>query len=155
LVRAWPVFDLIATAGATEVHELRRDSLAPDLLLCLFDAVPDEIVIREPGQGIHFGILSAGDDRDVISLRDLAPGDHLGFPLGRDFPAEGSLFPRYLRAGADGTPDVLDLGATGGLVAGLAAEFGLDGLTPGQFALQLVDAPVEQRLVVTPNTREG
>ncbi|MFF2963996.1 hypothetical protein ACFVT1_35010 [Streptomyces sp. NPDC057963] len=33
----------------------RRMHSAPDVLLVLFDDVPDNIAIREPGQGIHFG----------------------------------------------------------------------------------------------------
>lgn len=152
LVRVWPVFDLIATRNGDEVHELRRDRLAPDLLLCLLDEVPDMIAIREPGQGIHFGVDSGGGDRAVISLRNLTPGEHLGCSLDRDFPAQGSLFPRYLRVVADGTPDVLRLREDGGLVTDLAAEFGLGDLTPGQFALQLVNAPAEQRLVVNPGS---
>ncbi|MEU5436033.1 YidB family protein [Streptomyces sp. NPDC020719] len=32
---------------------------APDVLLLLFDDVPDTIVIREPGEGIQFGLPSA------------------------------------------------------------------------------------------------
>ncbi|WP_422647553.1 hypothetical protein [Actinoalloteichus caeruleus] len=145
LVRAWPVFDLLATReDGRAVTELRRDRLAPDVLLCLFDAVPDEIVIREPGQGIHFGIDSA----DVIGLRSVTPGKDLGVSLGRDFPAQGTgtVFSAYLRNVDQGTPDVLQLRGPGGLVSDLAAQFGLSDLSPGQFALQLVNAPVEQRL---------
>lgn len=40
LIRAWPVFDLLATAGGEPVTELRRDHLAPDVLLLLWDATP-------------------------------------------------------------------------------------------------------------------
>ncbi|MFF2750465.1 hypothetical protein ACFVVA_33620 [Kitasatospora sp. NPDC058048] len=29
---------------------------APDVLLVLFDNVPDQVDIREPGEGIHFGL---------------------------------------------------------------------------------------------------
>ncbi|MFH8637625.1 hypothetical protein [Streptomyces goshikiensis] len=34
----------------------RPSGLGPDVLLVLFDEVPDEIAIREPGEGIHFGL---------------------------------------------------------------------------------------------------
>ncbi|MDT0454425.1 hypothetical protein RM550_01555 [Streptomyces sp. DSM 41527] len=157
LVRAWPAFDLIATAGGRPVDELRRDHVAPDVLLCLFDAVPDEIVIREPGQGIHFGI-DRGADEDVvddggrIALRDLTPGDRLGFPLERDFPATGTVFDNHLREVGTGRADVLELHGPRGLVPALAGEFeGLTDLSPAQFALQLVNSPVEQRFTVTAN----
>ncbi|GLV85758.1 hypothetical protein Slala03_54470 [Streptomyces lavendulae subsp. lavendulae] len=33
----------------------RRPASGPDVLLVLFDSVPDQIAIREPGEGIHFG----------------------------------------------------------------------------------------------------
>ncbi|WP_433261530.1 hypothetical protein ACQPZF_27075 [Actinosynnema sp. CS-041913] len=135
LVRAWPVFDLLATASGAPVIELRRDHPAPDVLLCLFGEVPDEVVIREPGQGIHFGI----DHGDVISLRGLDPGPTLGYPLERSFPDEGTVFDDHLRPAA-GTPDVLDLR---GIVPALAQALDRDDLTPAEFALQLVNAPVE------------
>ncbi|MBW4716414.1 hypothetical protein [Saccharothrix obliqua] len=141
LVRAWPVFDLSATASGRPVTELRRDHPAPDVLLCLFDAIPDEVVIREPGQGIHFGI----DHGEVISLRGLDPGPDLGYPLERSFPDGGSVFEDHLRD-APGDPDVLDLL---GLVPALAGALDRADLTPAEFALQLVNAPVEVRIRAT------
>ncbi|MCZ1006772.1 hypothetical protein [Streptomyces lydicus] len=157
LVEAWPVFDILTTAAAANVAELRRDHLAPDTLLLLLDALPDEIVIREPGQGIHFGIDSndAADDNSVINLREHRPGPDLGYPLGRDYPEGGGLFTRHLRPrNGDDAPHVLALRGDRGLVPALAAALDPDlgDLAPGEFALQLVNAPVEQRLTldVTP-----
>ncbi|GAA2687967.1 MULTISPECIES: hypothetical protein [Actinosynnema] len=138
LVRAWPVFELLATASGEPVAELRRDHLAPDVLLCLFGEVPDEVVIREPGQGIHFGVDHGG----VVSLRGLTPGPKLGYSLGQRFPTEGSVFDDHLRP-AEGVPDVLDVR---GFAPALAGAFGRADLTPAQFALQLVNAPVEVRI---------
>ncbi|QIK09689.1 hypothetical protein G7Z12_30165 [Streptomyces sp. ID38640] len=153
LVEAWPVFDLLATADGGPVGELRRDHPAPDTLLLLLDALPDEIVIREPGQGIHFGIDSNNGDGDnsVINLRDHRPGDNLGYPLRRDYPADGGLLTRHLRRlPKDNGPDVLALRGDRGLVPALAAALdpALRDLAPGEFALQLVNAPVEQRLTL-------
>ncbi|MFD5566103.1 hypothetical protein [Kitasatospora griseola] len=34
----------------------RLQHAGPDVLLVLFDDVPDQISIREPGEGIHFGL---------------------------------------------------------------------------------------------------
>ncbi|MEV5508177.1 hypothetical protein [Streptomyces orinoci] len=148
---AYPVFDLWASAGGSPVAELRRDHMAPDTVLVLLDAVPDEVVIREPGQGLHFGIDTDRHGNGVVNLRDINPGDPLGFPLGRTYPADGgSLFDHHLRPRPDGTPDVLALRGEGGLVPALARALDPDltDLTPGGFALQLVNAPVEQRLTV-------
>ncbi|MFB6561733.1 MULTISPECIES: hypothetical protein [unclassified Streptomyces] len=33
----------------------RPPHAAPDVLLALFDAVPDQVTLQEPGEGIHFG----------------------------------------------------------------------------------------------------
>ncbi|MFC0843398.1 hypothetical protein ACFH04_06555 [Streptomyces noboritoensis] len=70
LVQDAPALDLTATRDGRPVTALRRTHPAPDVLLVLFDAVPDQIVIREPGQGIHFGIDGA-NEREAISLRHL------------------------------------------------------------------------------------
>lgn len=153
LVEAWPVFDILTTAAGASVTELRRDHLAPDTLLLLLDALPDEIVIREPGQGIHFGIDSndAVGDNSVINLREHRPGPDLGYPLRRDYPAAGGLLTRHLRLpNGGGAPDVLALRGDRGLVPALATALdpALSDLAPGEFALQLVNAPVEQRLTL-------
>ncbi|MGW7250394.1 CBM96 family carbohydrate-binding protein [Streptomyces decoyicus] len=148
LVRAWPEFDILAKVEGDPVEELRRDHLAHNVLLLLWDAVPDLVAIREPGQGIHFGI----NDAERISLRHLTEG-RLGYPTGEEFPTadtQKTVFD-YLRPGrADGGRDVLHLRGDDGLVSALSTACGLTGndrLEPGQFALELVNAPVEQVLL--------
>ncbi|MBC2877498.1 MULTISPECIES: hypothetical protein [Streptomyces] len=56
---------VIEVSGGAGVEILRRSVLAADVLICLFDAVPASVVLREPAQGLHFGI----DGPDVINLR--------------------------------------------------------------------------------------
>ncbi|MET7300421.1 hypothetical protein [Embleya sp. NPDC005575] len=155
LVRAWPDFPLVAkTALGAPIAELRQDRLAPNLILYLFEDVPDVIEIREPGQGIHFGI----DAGDLIGLRSLGGADQppLGESTGEFFPdpdhSDGdTVFGEYLRERPDGgTPDVLRLLGEDGLVPDLAAAFAMDDLTPSQFALQLINAPVLQRIAPKP-----
>ncbi|WP_051822987.1 hypothetical protein [Streptomyces sp. NRRL S-1448] len=136
LVPAWPEFDLVGYLNGRQVEELRRDRPAPDTLLVLFDAVPDELLIREPGQGIHFGLDSDATRNDLISLRHL-DGANVGAPKHKLFPDTGGLFSTYLRP----THDVLDLTK---LLPDLAAELDKPHLQPAQFALQLLNAPVQQ-----------
>jgi hypothetical protein len=157
LVRAWPVFDILATLDGEPVEELRRDHLAPDVLLVLWDEVPDRIAIREPGQGIHLGL----NDQGHITLRHLA-GEEIGSTTGEQFPdpeipGDGTVFTRFLRPGRGGADDggdgdVLDLLGANGLIPALSravapGEPNPDDLTPGQFALELVNAPLEQLLL--------
>ncbi|MFD7828590.1 hypothetical protein [Kitasatospora sp. NPDC059803] len=145
LVPAWPDIILIARRAGAELAELRRAHLAPDTLLVLFDDIPDALTIREPGQGIHFGI----DDGGLLGLRQLTPNTTppLGASLGRDFPSEGTVFGRFLRPGSE---DVLNLLGSGALVPELARALGKQTLRPSEFAVQLVNAPLEQLLLPRP-----
>ncbi|MYS78886.1 hypothetical protein [Embleya scabrispora] len=151
LVKAWPDFPLVAkTAADTPIAELRQERLTSNILLYLFQDVPDVIEIREPGQGIHFGI----DIGDRIGLRSLdGVEDPLGGSTGEyfpdpDHPDGDTVFSKYLRYRPDGGErDVLRLFGVDGLVPGLAGAFELEDLTPSQFAVQLINSPVRQRLV--------
>ncbi|MFD8546846.1 hypothetical protein [Streptomyces sp. NPDC059649] len=158
LVPAWPQIRVNAHRNGVALAELRRDHPDHDVLLCLFDGVPDELVLREPSQGIRFGI----DSGDLINLRQLeAGGDpELGASLpGRRFPSDGSstVFTAYLRDGGAGDPDgvlrLLDGDGREGLITGLAREFGLDSLRPSQLAVELINSPIEQPLTVRPADR--
>ncbi|MGK5629303.1 hypothetical protein, partial [Streptomyces sp. URMC 123] len=153
LVRTWPDFPLAASVDGAPVAVLRQDRIAEDTLLVLFGEVPDTVQIMEPGQGIHFGI----DEGDVISIRSIGgPGaPPVGEPLDRTYPPlddpdGATVFTRHLRPRPSGeTPDVLRLRGADGLVPALAGAYGrddLDDLTPGQFAVNLVNAPQLQRL---------
>ncbi|MBL8329114.1 MAG: hypothetical protein JNJ71_09705 [Rubrivivax sp.] len=67
---------------------LRMDRLAPDVLLCLFEGVPQRVDIEEPREGIQFGI----DPKD-------ANGDGIVEPS-TAVPSGFTVKLRYLRAGA-------------------------------------------------------
>ncbi|MFG2910421.1 hypothetical protein ACGF13_35915 [Kitasatospora sp. NPDC048286] len=145
LVRGWPALPVQASLAGNPVTTLRRDTPAPDVLLLLFDAVPDQVTFREPHQGLHFGLDDGPNGSDVIRLRRLAAdaGGPLGSPTGALYPDDGtSVTGRHLRPVAEGaTPSVLDLAGTSGLPAGLGTALGAE-LTPADLALELLDAPV-------------
>ncbi|WP_331768160.1 hypothetical protein [Embleya sp. NBC_00896] len=145
LVPAWPEFDLVARRGERVLTELRRAHPAPDVLLLLFDDVPETVVIREPGEGIHFGT----DPNGRIALRRLDPDDgDLGAPLERAWPDAGSIHDSFLREGPHG---VLNLLGPGGLVPALSGEFEhTERLSPSEFAIEMINAPLEQKLVPAP-----
>ncbi|MFD0169089.1 hypothetical protein ACFVJH_33840 [Streptomyces decoyicus] len=143
LVPAWPAMTITASRAGTDLAELRRTHLAPDTLLVLFDDVPDTLSLREPGQGIHFGIDNGG----LIGLRQLTPDTTppLGATLpGRTFPTTGTVFSRFLRSGGE---EVLSLLGSTGMVPALAQALGKTALRPGELALELVNAPLEQLLL--------
>ena len=49
---------------------LRMDHLSPNVLLCLYDGVPDYVEISEPQEGFRFGV----DDDGMVVLRNLIKG---------------------------------------------------------------------------------
>ncbi|MFI6284016.1 hypothetical protein ACIBCM_04520 [Streptomyces sp. NPDC051018] len=156
LVRGWPevVVEPLGT-GAGLLDIVHRRTIGPDLLFCLIDGVPDEVVFREPHAGIHFGV----DESDRIGLRRLTPpvGDSLGEEA--SFPADGDIT-RFLRTSHGGSvPEILSVTAgPDPLVPALAAALrdlgelpdGQD-LSPGALAVELVNAP--QRISFTPGRR--
>ncbi|WKU49037.1 hypothetical protein Q3V23_36000 [Streptomyces sp. VNUA116] len=159
LVKGWPdvVIEPQRTGPAGTDPQLldivHRLIIGPDLLLCLVDGVPDQVVFREPHEGIHFGI----DEGDRIGLRRLT--DPVGDSLRQAFPPEGEAgMSRFLRpAGEGGTPEILDVGTgTDALVPAMTAALRAAGqldpdapLGPGALAVELVNAP--QRIAFTPD----
>ncbi|MDI2130035.1 hypothetical protein [Yinghuangia seranimata] len=144
LVPAWPDIRITAfLADGTVLTELRRAKPDTKILLVLWDGVPDKVVIREPGQGIHYGI----DAGNRLGLRSLTADPPIGTPLETYYPATGSLFDLHLRPAAADGPAVLRMFGEGGLVPALARALGLDDLDPGQLALEFVNAPLQQEIL--------
>ncbi|MFD1538813.1 hypothetical protein [Nonomuraea guangzhouensis] len=139
LIAGWPGLVVDADDGATAI--LRMDILSPDVLLVLFDAVPQTVSLSEPWHGLRFGV----EDGDVIQLRK--PD---GTPLGQTFPATGG-FSQYLRA-PEGQPAerVIDLDQ---LVTALGQTPVGDSIGPALLATQMVQAP--ERLTFAPATTLG
>ncbi|MFJ4091569.1 hypothetical protein ACIPYS_08295 [Kitasatospora sp. NPDC089913] len=147
LVAAWPNVRITAALGTTVLRELNRLRPDTDTVLCLFDDVPDRLVLREPAEGIHFGI----DADDRVNLREIRSDrpDTGATIRGAYFPARpGRTVLHYLRAGKDALPGVLDLlgkDAATGMIADFNAQLGLE-LTPAQFAVEMINSPIEQHL---------
>jgi hypothetical protein len=53
------------TLGGARVAPLRIDHLGPDVLLCLFNGVPDKVTITKPQEGIELGV----DDNGQVTTR--------------------------------------------------------------------------------------
>lgn len=145
LVPGWPTLRIEARAasGTAPVEVIRREALGADVLLMLFDRMPDRLTISEPHQGLHFGV----DDQGNVALRSLAPGE-VGRPLGRSMPVgDDPALTVTTPAGAR----VLDIGA---LAARLAQDVRPGSpLTPAELAVQLVRAPEQLSLSFEGTTR--
>lgn len=163
LVSGWPALEIrpyaapTATDSETTLPVLRREALADDVLLVLIEGVPGRVEIAEPQQGVHFGIdepdEGGGDDPiddGVIRLRSI---DAAVAPLGQELP--GRRFPptpglrSCLRDTGTGNPDTV-LSVTR-LADGLKGALGLDRpLTPGEFAIQMINAAQRRTFTTAP-----
>ncbi|HEX6370733.1 MAG TPA: hypothetical protein VF006_17585 [Longimicrobium sp.] len=148
VVSAWPGLEVKPTAGSVELQTLRMDHVAADVLLCIFNGVPDRVEVIEPGEGLHFGVIGGSPLAGfTVNLRGLGFPDTNPYPAGEQIQnprgsgqyltAAGSV-----RTGAGQPPGVLNVA---GLVASAQAAMqplgalGPGGtLTPGGFAIQLV-----------------
>ncbi|MEU1377774.1 hypothetical protein ABZ442_29595 [Streptomyces triculaminicus] len=164
LVSGWPALEVRPyanpkeTAGETPLTVLRREALAEDVLLVLFQGVPGRVEISEPQQGVHFGIDESGDahsdvplDEGVIRLRSVSEktGD-IGKETGSTFPASGGLHD-YVRKPGQGQPDTVL--RTGKLADGLAGALGLQPpLSPARFAIQMINAAQRRTFSTAPVT---
>ncbi|MEV4502208.1 hypothetical protein [Streptomyces klenkii] len=138
LVPGWPTlrFEARAASGTAPVEVIRSEALGADVLLMLFDRMPDRLTISEPPQGLHFGV----DEQGKVALRSLAPGE-VGRPLGRSVPVGGDP---ALTVTTPAGARVLEVGR---LAARLAEDVKPGSpLSPAEFAVQLVRAPEQLTL---------
>jgi hypothetical protein len=138
VVGAWPGLEVYPSAGGQPLRILRMDHLSPDVLLCIFDGVPDSVEIVEPGEGLHFGVVGgAGSGPFEVYLRGLGFGTYpAGVQIGST-TVQGNF-----RSGPGqpaGVVDVAGLQATlQSRLAGLKALDDAGVLGPGGFAVQMV-----------------
>jgi hypothetical protein len=71
VVEGWPGLEVIAydAGGFQLTNVLRMDHLSPSILLYMVEGVIDHIDIKEPAEGLHFGVDLASGDCGERSLR--------------------------------------------------------------------------------------
>jgi hypothetical protein len=148
LVAGWPGLEVkpwADTAGQTPVNMLRMERLAPDVLLCLFDAVPLRVDLCEPSEGLQFGVVDGPQEQPVVYLRGLGAG---GYNSGQQIPNQPGV-PWVLR---DSTTNVLNVASMQSALQSalqnlsppaLPASTSTDPnpLSPASFAVEMVKAP--------------
>jgi hypothetical protein len=153
IVSTWPGVEVRPTRGGAPVPILRMDRLSPDVLLCIFDGVPDRVEMIEPGEGLHFGVESTdGSPTFQVALRGLGfPAKDRPLPAGEQVrdPRTGNVVEVQgrFRVGAGQPPGVLDVAGLVGAVKTAMPEGGLGPggeLTPAGFAVQMVLAAGRQ-----------
>ncbi|SHM65314.1 hypothetical protein SAMN05444266_109355 [Chitinophaga jiangningensis] len=144
LISGWP--NLVIKAqdpGDTTLNILRMDLLSSNVLLCLFDGVPDNVEISQPAEAIGFGV----DDDGNAVLRDIStgtPGAQVGTVQVYDLTGQTQC---CMRSAGSRVLNITPSSANG-LVQTLTAALVSNGvtppgntLTPGTLALQLIKSP--------------
>lgn len=126
---------------------LRLERLAPAVLFCMFDGVPQVVHIEEPRQGVQFGfdLTRVGS----TSTAQLQPRDRTTFA---DLSVPKIDVP--FRAGA-GSSGVVDIEALERALAVLPATGAGDGLDAAEYALQLIRFPYRQAFGDPKNVKLG
>lgn len=160
LVLGWPglVVTGTATANKTPVTLLRVDHVAPDVMLCLFNGVPDTVTLAEPHEGLEFGV----DDNGAVTIRVVSPPkvtDGKDVPIynpqnpSASMPTVRSAGMRVLNINIDPNypttsvpSNPTDLLTT----IAQALNVGTASMGPADFAVQMVKGPEEVTFSFTP-----
>jgi hypothetical protein len=72
VVSSWPGLEVRASKAGSPIDILRMDRLSADVLLVIFNDVPDLVEVNEPSEGLHFGVTDTGQAGTVeVTLRGL------------------------------------------------------------------------------------
>ena len=162
LVSGWPGLGVSATLQDRPLPLLRMERLGPNVLLALFNGVPDTITFSEPQEGLEFGV----NDFGKIEVRTIDPPKVTGGKAVHVYdprnPAAVSVAirtggRRVLNISSDSHPpsgpplqpaDLLELLAQALEIAPLA-------IGPADFAVQMVKGPEELRFSLSPQPKPG
>lgn len=146
VVAGYPGLEIVPTYQGNPVPILRLDRLSSDIMLALFNGVPDNIEIRQPPEGIHSGITRAlGATVFNLYLRWLGhttnPSDDAGTQI---YPQKGQpleLIGAPLRTGTGSQPGVIDVTTSAGqIIQTLGTAYLGTGnvFTSAEFAVEMV-----------------
>ncbi|HEY0323885.1 MAG TPA: hypothetical protein VGC66_23250 [Pyrinomonadaceae bacterium] len=108
VVSGWPGLEVNAQkSDGTSVDILRMDHLSEDVLLVIFNGVPDLVNVIEPSEGLHFGVIEADNSIQII-VRGLGGN----FPAGKPIESPPGTYLRaqtQFRSGNNQPDGVIDI----------------------------------------------
>jgi hypothetical protein len=145
---------LIDAGEARPVDPLRIEQLAEDVMLGLFNGIVERLVIRQPQEGLHFGLTVDGEGRYGKRLRDMGFTDtsRAGEPLEPEIALVLQGDGPMRRQGTDGPAGVIEIAA---LAETMKKKLGNKGqlrdgrFTSAEFAIQMLEAAGEFTYCVT------
>lgn len=78
LVRRMKGLEFIGKSGDKQLEILRMETLADDIMICIFDGELTDLVVAEPKTGLKFGSPGSSDSERVIKVRSAADDDSFG-----------------------------------------------------------------------------
>lgn len=111
------------------LQALRIDRLSPDIMLCLFNGKVTEIEIKQPPEGLHFGVEYSDNAYKKFHLRKLTPAKEAGDQI--DARVEVPMRP--------GSKRVMDVQALATQMKEALQKSG--SFTSAEFAVQMVESP--------------
>jgi hypothetical protein len=145
----------VAENDPRRIRLLRLERLAPAVLFCLFDGIPEVVHVEEPRQGIQFGVDltvgATGTSGATVPLRDVTTATRLDAM--QPPPAGAKAVEVPFRRGAPGVIDVKTL--TARIAAQPATKvnaFEAAGVQSAELAMQMLQFPFRQ---VFGDTRPG
>ena len=118
------------------IRLLRLERLAPAVLFCMFDGIPQVVHVEEPRQGVQFGFDVARNGATTSAM--LQPRDVTTFAT-----LPGAPIPVPFRA-TPGATGVVDIQQLERLLSAKAATHVGDSLDSAEYALQLIRFPYRQ-----------
>jgi hypothetical protein len=143
VLAGWPGLEITCYDTARRpMPVLRMDTLGSDLMLCIVAGPIGHVVIREPGEGLRFGLDALG----LVMLRHWRGPQPLGAPLGDDEHIDGRRFRPQSPAG------VLDIQALATALSGATGDAAsASHFRSAAFALQMTRSPQKLQIDVGPN----
>ena len=131
-----PDTDPVPDDAPGKMRLLRLERLAPAVLLCLFDGIPQVVHVEEPRQGVQFGFDEKRHPDGRVSAT-LAPRNAKTF-----MELKGKSVTVPFRGG--GSSGVVDIQALERDLATRAGSGAADGLDSAEYAVQLIRFPFRQ-----------
>jgi hypothetical protein len=167
VVAGYPGLEVVPTLARVPVPILRMDRLSSDIMLVLFNGVPDHVDIRQPAEGLHFGITrqSARLDEFSLYLRWLGHTsqsvDVAGTQIDRGSPPQQppkdawKLDKLPMRTGRNQPAGVIDItGTRSAIIAAMGAKYlgANQSFTSAELAVEMVLSAGVQPFDVTIST---
>lgn len=145
--------EIVPESHPNRIKLLRLERLAPAVLLCLFDGIPQLVHLEEPRQGIQFGVRleavgNTANYKAFVRARDRDTSQDVPPPQG---PID---IPVAFRPGA---PGVLNLRKTAQNIVAVGDTHTGPAVDGAEFALEMIRFPYRQvfgRITATPQIAE-